>query len=354
MIMRRIVRWWYDVHSNESVREISRIWSSSMVERGNSRALSLEFVRESMRHQKIQRYRISHSIRIFRSVRLPSGKRRYSSQESRIRSCSTNELRNSWSSRRLVMNHTGSRSQRTDPLVPRRWKKISSKNSQGSDQLHVVNSWNSLEVLMESRISLLRSSRKSVRLHRLRRYEIMGLCDRSKISLILTLRIYSSKERKNKINNFSYISLTNQFMRKPTKQDLIFIWKVLLFIVVTFTVYLIVRWYFVDTCVATHEWIWYALNVRHTRNCFWYWGFFDTYSLYFYLLFLWITIILYTRKKYLFPNNPIFITWILILLLAIIYIYRTTDTVSLHNTFEWQELTPLTISSSWQTWFSHK
>lgn len=112
-------------------------------------------------------------------------------------------------------------------------------------------------------------------------------------------------------------------MRKLNKQDFIFIWKVLLFIVSTFTIYLIVRIYFVDTCVLPSEkwYIWYALNVRHTEMCFWSWGLFDIYSFYFYILFIWITIVSYMRKKYFFPSNTMLISWIWVLMLIMLYIY---------------------------------
>lgn len=82
-------------------------------------------------------------------------------------------------------------------------------------------------------------------------------------------------------------------------------------------IYIIIRVYFVDTCDIPQEWsAWYIwnsiLNIRYTEICFWSWGLFDKYSHYLYILLLWITIVSYMRKKYLFSNNKLFIAWIVI------------------------------------------
>jgi hypothetical protein len=141
-------------------------------------------------------------------------------------------------------------------------------------------------------------------------------------------------------------------MRKPTKQDFIFIWKILLFILVTFKVYLLVRQHFIiDNCTPISLSLWGPQYV-----CLWYLKFFNEYSILFYILFLWITIVPYMRRKYPFPSNTIFVAWIivLVLLLIYIYIYRITPTVFLDNLSTWKQVTPLENLWTWETWFSHK
>lgn len=111
-------------------------------------------------------------------------------------------------------------------------------------------------------------------------------------------------------------------MRKPNKQDFIFIWKTLLFILVTFIIYSVIVQYLVtDNCDPIMWGLWYAWY-----TCFWYFYFFDKISPYFYLLFLWITITPFFRKHYNLPNRIIYIVWILIFILYILYVYKVTPT----------------------------
>lgn len=139
-------------------------------------------------------------------------------------------------------------------------------------------------------------------------------------------------------------------MRKPTKQDFIFILKIFLFILVTFKVYLLVRQYFIiGNCTPMSLSLWGPQYV-----CLWYLKFFNEYSILFYIFFLWIIIVPYMRKKYLFPSNTMFVIWIIVLVLLLIYIYRVTPTVFLDNLSNWKWVTPLENLWTWATWFSHK
>ncbi len=114
-------------------------------------------------------------------------------------------------------------------------------------------------------------------------------------------------------------------MRKLNKQDFIFIWGTFLFIVVTFKIYLLVRQYFIiDNCPILDT-LWGLGSMPHI--CFWYLKFFDEYSIYFYVLFLWITIVPFLRRKYLFPSKAVFIGWAVILTMIIFFAYRTTHII---------------------------
>ncbi len=146
-------------------------------------------------------------------------------------------------------------------------------------------------------------------------------------------------------------------MWKINKQDLIFIWKMLLYLVVSYFMYsFLVQHFIVANCYIDQNHIWYALNVKHIvyYACFWYLKFLNEYSILFYILFLWITIIPFIRNKYLFPNHLVFIIGIIIWILVILYSYKTSHIVLFQDLPDPKQSSSLTISSTWETWFRHK
>ena len=108
-------------------------------------------------------------------------------------------------------------------------------------------------------------------------------------------------------------------MHKLNKQDFIFFWKIVVYIIVTFIAYLFITQHFITDNCEVIKWGlggWYL--------CFWYFNFFNVSSICFYLLFLWITIVPFIKRKYLFPNIIVYMAWIITLILIIIYIYTVT------------------------------
>ena len=126
-------------------------------------------------------------------------------------------------------------------------------------------------------------------------------------------------------------------MRKLNKQDFIFAWSVLLFIVVTFMSYSFIKQYFIiDNCPIL-DILWGLPWSSLPHMCFWYLKFFERSSIYFYILFLWITIIPFAKRRYQFSKNTIFITWMVIIILFILNIYGRTSIIDFKNLPEWQQ-----------------
>ena len=121
-------------------------------------------------------------------------------------------------------------------------------------------------------------------------------------------------------------------MRKLNKQDFIFAWSVLLFIVVMFMIYPFINQYFIiHNC--NHSMI-FSLSEPYWYRCFWYLYFFDKVSIYIYILFLWITIFPFIKRRYQF-SNMLYIIWILALVAYVLYIYKITPIISIDDFIEW-------------------
>ena len=114
-------------------------------------------------------------------------------------------------------------------------------------------------------------------------------------------------------------------MHKLNKQDFIFSSKVAVYIIATFIAYLFFTQNFItDNCHILST-LWGLGSMPYV--CFWYLRFFEENSIYFYFLFLWITLVPFIQRKYTFPSKIIFGFWTLILLFFLVYIYRTTHIV---------------------------
>jgi hypothetical protein len=108
-------------------------------------------------------------------------------------------------------------------------------------------------------------------------------------------------------------------MKNIKNQQIIFTLKLLLYILLTFIIYILIKQYFIiENCSWIKWWIW------SWYICWGYLNFFNKSSIYIYILFLWLTIVPYVNIKYKWMNNKIFIIGMFIILLIILSIYTTT------------------------------